>query len=257
VGGSATSRDFCTENCGDSVDLGFYECDDGNNIDGDGCSATCTIETGFVCMGGNNDISDKCNEICGDAIRIKTTTGVVGGGCDDGNSLDYDGCSKLCAIEAGWICAGGSPTSLDVCTEICGDGKHMGKDACDDGNLVNGDGCDSTCKLEHGYNCTGGTRYAADTCAEICGDTFQIIDQCDDGNIFSGDGCSSTCMIETGWLCFGGTTLTRSICRLRPQPSIINMTIADTDTPATKMVTVTFNETVLLGSAWNASDLYV
>ncbi len=35
------------------------------------------------------------------------------------------------------------------------------------------------------------------------------------------------------------------------------MTIVDTDTPATKMVTLTFNETVLLNTNWVPSDLAV
>ena len=29
--------------------MGINECDDGNLIDGDGCSSTCTIEPGFEC----------------------------------------------------------------------------------------------------------------------------------------------------------------------------------------------------------------
>jgi cysteine-rich repeat protein len=33
------------EGCGDGIRTGDEACDDGNNIDGDGCSATCTIET--------------------------------------------------------------------------------------------------------------------------------------------------------------------------------------------------------------------
>lgn len=37
------------ENCGNGVvDLG-ERCDDGNNLDGDGCSEICAIETGFSC----------------------------------------------------------------------------------------------------------------------------------------------------------------------------------------------------------------
>lgn len=29
--------------------LGFYQCDDGNNLDGDGCSSTCAVETCWDC----------------------------------------------------------------------------------------------------------------------------------------------------------------------------------------------------------------
>lgn len=32
------------------MNLGNYICDDGNNVDGDGCSADCsTVETGWHC----------------------------------------------------------------------------------------------------------------------------------------------------------------------------------------------------------------
>ena len=37
----------CTEICGDGLDFYHYGCDDGNLINGDGCSSTCTVETGY------------------------------------------------------------------------------------------------------------------------------------------------------------------------------------------------------------------
>ena len=37
----------CLEVCGDAMDLGYNECDDGNIVDGDGCSGTCVIEGGY------------------------------------------------------------------------------------------------------------------------------------------------------------------------------------------------------------------
>lgn len=64
--------------CGDgNVDAG-EECDDGNNVDGDGCSATCTIDP--YCGDGNVDQGESC---------------------DDGNNVDGDGCSAVCTIESG------------------------------------------------------------------------------------------------------------------------------------------------------------
>ncbi len=36
-------------------------------------------------------------------------------------------------IETGYKCSGGSPTSKDTCTEICGDGITLGILPCDDG----------------------------------------------------------------------------------------------------------------------------
>lgn len=38
----------CAEICGDNMAY-FDECDDGNSVDGDGCSSTCQIESNFTC----------------------------------------------------------------------------------------------------------------------------------------------------------------------------------------------------------------
>jgi cysteine-rich repeat protein len=35
--------------CGDGIATATETCDDGNAEDGDGCSRTCTVETGYVC----------------------------------------------------------------------------------------------------------------------------------------------------------------------------------------------------------------
>ena len=39
----------CANSCGNSSPDGTEECDDGNNNNGDGCSATCTVEAGWSC----------------------------------------------------------------------------------------------------------------------------------------------------------------------------------------------------------------
>lgn len=53
--------------CGDGVISGTETCDDGGTTAGNGCSATCTIETGFVCNGTPStctDISTCTTAIC-------------------------------------------------------------------------------------------------------------------------------------------------------------------------------------------------
>ncbi len=106
--------------CGDGVVQNFEQCDDGNLIDGDGCSSLCAVE-GVVC--GN---------------------GVVENGepCDDGNLVNGDGCSNTCVVEPGFTCVGA------VCTAGCGDGQPASPEQCDDGNLVSGDGCSNSCVIE-------------------------------------------------------------------------------------------------------------
>jgi cysteine-rich repeat protein len=82
-----TTRDFAVVThpdcpvasfCGDGVQNPNEACDDGNNNDGDGCSAVCTIES-----------------YCGDDILD------AGEQCDDGNNIGGDGCSAVCSIEGG------------------------------------------------------------------------------------------------------------------------------------------------------------
>jgi len=65
--------------CGNGVvELG-ETCDDGNLINGDGCSNTCQIET--------------TTAVCGNGVIESGET------CDDGNLINGDGCSSTCQIE--------------------------------------------------------------------------------------------------------------------------------------------------------------
>ena len=76
-GSGAGSDCGSTAVCGDGVKDDGEECDDGNTVAHDGCSATCTIEVP-VC--GNGYVED-------------------GESCDDGNLVNGDGCSSACACE--------------------------------------------------------------------------------------------------------------------------------------------------------------
>ena len=66
-------------NCGNGKIENGEQCDDGNNTNGDGCSATCSVETP--------------KPICGNNILENDEQ------CDDGNNLNGDGCSAVCDIE--------------------------------------------------------------------------------------------------------------------------------------------------------------
>ena len=127
----------CIETCGDGLDFYFYECDDGNTTPGDGCDATCVIEVGFTCTGGNPTTADTCGGVCGNGIMEVTEV------CDDFNTVGGDGCSADClTLEPEFLCVVvPDPT---VCTEVCGDGIIVG-DTCDDGNTSDLDGCSADC----------------------------------------------------------------------------------------------------------------
>ncbi|NIS37378.1 MAG: DUF4215 domain-containing protein, partial [Actinobacteria bacterium] len=83
--------------CGDGVINGDEACDDGGTATGDGCSDTCTIETGYVC---ESEPSSCRAIVCGD--------GLIEGAeeCDDSDMDPGDGCSDTCTIETDYICSG-------------------------------------------------------------------------------------------------------------------------------------------------------
>jgi len=221
--------------CGDGTIERSEQCDDGNTVNGDGCSRICQIEANWNCPTEGKPCVYVGN--CGSGSLTSNKA------CDDGNTASGDGCSSDCkTVEPGYICrVPGKP-----CTPRCGDGITKGFEQCDDGNTASGDGCSATCKIEPGYDCTGspstckatvcgnGTKEAGETCDDgntlpydgcasncqsepkcgtdssavgacksTCGDgiLWPGMEECDDGNAADGDGCSHDCKIEKGWTC--------------------------------------------------------
>ena len=130
-----------TEQCGDGVVTHDEDCEDGNLLDGDCCSATCSFEpNGATC-----DDDDACTTLdsCDGA-------GVCSGGppliCD--NALFCDG---LESCESSTGCVPGAPPSLDdgiactidSCDESADQVAHAPDDAaCDDQDPCTADVCD-------------------------------------------------------------------------------------------------------------------
>ena len=63
---------FCQEVCGDGKKF-VSDCDDGNNVNGDGCSSTCEVEDGHTCQGGSPMSKDTCSKGLPTALTLKST----------------------------------------------------------------------------------------------------------------------------------------------------------------------------------------
>jgi cysteine-rich repeat protein len=85
--------------CGDGkIDRPGETCDDRDDEGGDGCSATCVVETGWTCRGEPSICTEVLVGDCGNG------TVNVGEECDDNNLVDGDGCSSECLDEGELSC---------------------------------------------------------------------------------------------------------------------------------------------------------
>jgi cysteine-rich repeat protein len=138
--GNSANGDGCSASCvieagpacGNGIIEGAEQCDDGNLSNGDGCSSSCEaeiifgpmcgnglVETGEQCDDNNTTSGDGCSSVCQSEVPGTPgepgTPGGPGSGstfmcgnailetgeqCDDGNTLNNDGCSSLCQDEA-------------------------------------------------------------------------------------------------------------------------------------------------------------
>ena len=225
-----SSGSFCTPVCGDGFRITSgpmaEQCDDGNNLAGDGCDPSCVIEPGWICVSQASEVNTtalRCEPVCGDGLLV------VGEACDDGNQNSGDGCSQSCKPESGFVClpedlltksevATGPPFAAQnrtVCTPICGDGLVLLTfgESCDDSNRIPGDGCDENCNVEPGYTCGSTGSLSASVCTPICGDgLLRSPETCDDGNTGKGDGCNEQCQLEQGYQCWPPGVPCRFLC---------------------------------------------
>ena len=209
------NEDVCTIDFATYNGTIFYweECDDGNVLNGDGCSSHCKIERLFICVLIDNTY-DSCTFVCGNG-RLDT---VAGEQCDDGNLYNGDGCSSECTVECGFQCRNFDISSPSQCNPICGDGLVASLETCDvalvpvDPDNPAGLGCSKTCQIEVGWECTVPRKCYETTnwtqvmhCHPACGDSIVIPpEECDDGDWNLADkACLSSCKLNHGSVCYG------------------------------------------------------
>jgi cysteine-rich repeat protein len=160
--------------CGDGIVQGSEACDDGNGASGDGCSSSCTVESGWSCSGNPS----VCNPVCGDGQ-------IVGGEECDGANLNGETCITQGFTGGTLSCSASCTISTSGCTSTtCGNGTIDTNEECDDGNTTTFDGCDAACQVEEGYDLpvrlTGGDGsnhgrvevYFEGVWREVCDDTY-------------------------------------------------------------------------------------
>jgi len=89
------------------------------------------VGAGNIVTGGSQNNQTQ-TPVCGNSF-VET-----GEQCDDGNTINGDGCDSNCQIEV---------------LSVCGNGLIESGEQCDDNNLVNGDGCSLICNIESGWTC--------------------------------------------------------------------------------------------------------
>jgi cysteine-rich repeat protein len=206
---SVLARGGSGATCGNGIVEAGEECEDGNALDGDGCSQYCRVEVcgdglvgkGEACDDGDNflyNCTSNCTiPRCGDGVVTELEE------CDDNNTVDFDGCSSECNLEycgdgivqPGEECEYGIDYNCSYnCKFVrCGDGIiDRPQETCDDNNTVDFDGCNSECNLEYcgdgivqpGEECDNGFDDDLDFDDVINPDTCvncTVVERCGDG----------------------------------------------------------------------------
>lgn len=143
--------------CGNNVIESGEECDDGNQLNGDGCTFDCKSQT---C---GNNIVELPYEMC-----------------DDGNTASGDGCSNRCVsectINAPAFGVGATSASYH-CPAICGNNVLERGEVCD-----GGPSCSEECTLlepRECYACVEGVCGSATVLGDSCGILYDSVDTCE------------------------------------------------------------------------------
>jgi cysteine-rich repeat protein len=253
------------------------QCDDHNNVDGDGCSSTCTIESGYACVdGGQSGNLSICTPICGDGLTVGSEQ------CDDGalngtaNSCctatctfkaagtscnDGDACTQTDTCQAG-TCTGSNPvvcTALDQChvagtcdtgTGVCSNPTKADNSSCNDGNsCTQTDTCQAgTCTGSNPVVCTALDQcHVAGTCdtgTGVCSNPTKADNSsCNDGN-----SCTQTDTCQAG-TCTGSNPV---VCTALDQCHVAGT--CDTGTGVCSNPTKADNSTCNDGNACTQTD---
>ncbi|CAD8166523.1 unnamed protein product [Paramecium octaurelia] len=157
-------NNICQPICGDKIVIsGLEECDDGNDIQYDGCFE-CQFQCSFdckVCESGK--CQDKCKAeeefLNGQCItKVQTLNQTKDNEPESQQQQELKiVCKNNCLVCDGDLCLECQPDYIleyNKCLS-CGNGIINQDEECDDGNRINSDGCSKQCKIEDDWNCIG------------------------------------------------------------------------------------------------------
>jgi cysteine-rich repeat protein len=221
--------------CGDGMVGPTEACDDGDASDGDGCSAACSIEMGYVCDGAP---SACANGTCAAPFPVSVfpyhLTGTdflqfddsgnfgLGVGCEDADGVDEgpDVVFVVDLLQGDTVSIaelGGAQVVMHVFEpSTCGPTAACvaSTDGPESGGTSYTATSDGSAYLGFELELNGVFDIVVDV--DPCGDGATLGDQeCDDGNLVAGDGCSSSCKLEPGYECAGQP----SVCTVLPAAS--------------------------------------
>lgn len=195
--------------CGDGILQLGEQCDDGNVISGDGCSATCGLEGNFLTETEPNDTQATANPL-GGADGFSASISPIG----DQDYFSFDvvtpGSSAFIQVTDGLSgCPNGFDSKLTLFNPL---GALIG--TADDGgaakcSLISPAATPASAnmavgkykvRVEYNGNSVAVASYVLKikVVAPSCGDGVvqPATEQCDDGNTVVGDGCNATCQAE-------------------------------------------------------------
>lgn len=180
--------------CGDGLKDSSEACDDGNRVNGDGCSSQCLLE--WVAAPITREAQVIEQKQTATAAYVTQTAELAqpkpecgngkvetGESCDDGNRVDGDSCPADCVIK------------VQAVTEVSATATYQKQEQTL--NYATQAQAEYTTTTRQDTNLLyKGAEYINKV--PRCGDGAINTDseRCDDGNLVDGDGCSSACQLE-------------------------------------------------------------